>query len=179
MPSLTEKRHSNQVTVLSETLFNQLKSIHHLGEKELDWLKKAAVLHDIGWIGGGKKHHKRSRDMILKYPYLPFSGEERLVIALIARYHRGSSPKNTHRYFKDLAPALKNRVAWLSAILRISDGLDRTHLGSIKNIRCRLTKNRIALILIPKSIPIEDRISGLDKADMLEKYSERKIIIHG
>jgi len=115
--------------------------------------------------------------MIIRCPYLPFTKSQRLMIALISRYHRGSLPKNTHKYFRDLDPALKNRVCWLAGILKISDGLDRTHLGSIKNINCRITKNKITLSLTPKQIPAEDRITGLKKADLLEKYSGKRIAI--
>jgi len=177
MSSFLQKKHSKQVAVLSEKIFTQLKKIHHLGNTELEWLKNAALLHDIGWINGRNAHHKRSRNMIIKCPYLPFTKSQRLIIALISRYHRGSLPRDTHKYFRNLNPVLKNKVCWLAGILKISDGLDRTHLGTIKDIKCRITKNQIEVGLTPKIISAKDRITGLKKADILERYSGRKISI--
>jgi exopolyphosphatase/guanosine-5'-triphosphate,3'-diphosphate pyrophosphatase len=177
MLSLIQKSHSEQVVLLSEKIFNCLRNIHRLKNNELSWLKNAALLHDIGWVNGRAKHHKRSRDMIIKCPYLPFTNKQRLIIALISRYHRGSLPKDTHKYFKDLSPASKNKICWLAGILKLADGFDRTHLAAINNIKCKVSKRKITLSLIPKQISPQDKVSGLKKRDILEKISGRKIDI--
>ena len=176
MLSSIGKKHPKQVAMLSEKIFIQLRNIHCLKDKELGWLKHAALLHDIGWINGRNKHHKRSRDMIIKCPYLPFTKDERLIIALIARYHRGKMPQDNHKYFKNLNKELKNKICWLAGILKLADGLDRTHLGIIKDIKCTFTKNIIVLNLTPKNIPTEDRIAGLKKADLFKKLSGKRLL---
>jgi len=53
-----EQAHTHQVTRLALDLFEQLRSLHQLGERERFWLKCAGLLHDIGWIEGQQRHHK-------------------------------------------------------------------------------------------------------------------------
>src|SRR5262249_4823576 len=65
-----------------------------------------------------------------------FSEAERDVIANVARYHRGSEPRERHEYFAALNQADRSTVTALAAVLRIADALDRRHDGRIGDVRC-------------------------------------------
>src|SRR5882724_3268772 len=56
--------HCRHVRDLAVSLFDQLRSLHHLGPEERAILDAAALLHDIGWSAGGSKHHKISYTLI-------------------------------------------------------------------------------------------------------------------
>ncbi|MEA4906585.1 MAG: HD domain-containing protein, partial [Anaerolineaceae bacterium] len=67
-----EVQHSHQVTFLALRLFDELKTLHQLGDRERRWLEYAGILHDIGWIEGWKGHHKATLRIILTTPTLLF-----------------------------------------------------------------------------------------------------------
>jgi exopolyphosphatase/guanosine-5'-triphosphate,3'-diphosphate pyrophosphatase len=57
------------------------------------------------------------------------------VIALVARYHRKSSPKASHPHFVQLDADGQRVVRTLAAILRVAIGLDRSYDGHVVGVR--------------------------------------------
>ncbi len=171
------KEHSHQVTKLALQLFDQLSNLHRLGPLERSWLHCAGLLHDIGWVGGRQEHHKRSRDMIIAATELPFTGPERMLIGLIARYHRRSMPKDDHKYYSDLGREDKNRINVLAAFLRLADGLDRGHISNVEELSCVIAPERVIIKIKAHSAPDVECKAGKTKADLLEKVFEREVVI--
>jgi exopolyphosphatase/guanosine-5'-triphosphate,3'-diphosphate pyrophosphatase len=172
-----EEGHSRQVTKLSLQLFDQLKPLHNLGDEERISLEAGAILHDIGFSQNEKSHHKLSRDIIVDAKELAIGPIPRAIIALIARYHRKSLPKKSHKYYCDLDVKNKDIVNKLSAILRIADGLDRTHRGMVKDVECDIKPEQVIIRVDAQSESPEDREAAQNKADLFEKISNRKVII--
>lgn len=172
-----DREHSNQVTSLSMLLFDLFSGLHCLGEDEKLLLQSAAVMHDIGRIGGSSGHHKLSRDIILNSSELPFSERDRKVVALVARYHRKSHPQLTHPDFAALDARSREIVEKLSSMLRIADGFDRTHTRLVKGIDCEITRDKVVLHVIAEGFSDMDKASSLAKADLFEKVFGRKVVI--
>jgi exopolyphosphatase/guanosine-5'-triphosphate,3'-diphosphate pyrophosphatase len=63
-----------------------------------------------------------------------FDPEEIEVIALVARYHRQATPKKSHEGYGDLNGSLRATVRVLSAIVRLAEGLDRSHAQALAGI---------------------------------------------
>jgi putative phosphoesterase len=139
--------HARQVARLSGEIFDGLQSVHGLGWRERAYLNMAAFVHDIGWVYGGEGHHKASRDLVLKDRTLPIDGRERILLALIARYHRGSLPEQSHKFYKELSSYAQETVGILSACLRIADGLDRSHQELVDGVRVSVGSKRITFIV--------------------------------
>jgi exopolyphosphatase/guanosine-5'-triphosphate,3'-diphosphate pyrophosphatase len=57
------------------------------------------------------------------------------VIANIARYHRGSLPRERHPEFAVLNMADRETVCRLGAIVRVADALDRSHDSRVSELR--------------------------------------------
>ena len=55
-------------------------------------------------------------------------------MALVARYHRRGVPKRSHGGYGDLSGALRRTVRTLSAMLRVAEGLDRSHAQSVASV---------------------------------------------
>ncbi len=140
-----EKEHSHQVTQLTLQLFDGLADLHQLSPRHRLLLQSASLLHDIGWIKGRIRHHKTSRDMILKSYNLPLSYDEKVIVALVARYHRRALPKNTHKYYSDLSDGKKEELKKLASLLRLADGFDSRHVNSVKALRARVDKRQVVL----------------------------------
>jgi exopolyphosphatase/guanosine-5'-triphosphate,3'-diphosphate pyrophosphatase len=109
-----------------------------MGEVEREWLEYAALLHDIGHHIQENQHHKHTYYLITHAELPGFSLDEIRIIANVARYHRRGVPKASHQGFKLLNVGQRKSVLGLSAILRIADGLDRTHFSVVKAVKAHL-----------------------------------------
>ena len=126
--------HAQQVARLALSIFDQTRSVHGLSDREREWLEYAALLHDIGVHISYDRHHRHSYYLIKNGDLRGFDPQEIEVIALIARYHRQATPKKSHEGFGDLNGALRATVRVLSAIVRLAEGLDRSHAQALAGI---------------------------------------------
>jgi putative phosphoesterase len=164
-----EKQHSEHVALLALNLFDELKPLHKLTNKDRFLLNCAGILHDIGWIEGQKSHHKTAMKLILDSKQLPFPDNQRRMIALIARYHRKALPKASHPLFSQLTDKEKQKIRILAGILRIADGLDRTHTCAIQSVDCELSDDNI-LVRNKTSRPSDlEMDAASDKSDLLKQ----------
>jgi exopolyphosphatase/guanosine-5'-triphosphate,3'-diphosphate pyrophosphatase len=135
--------HSEQVARICLDLFDQLKPLHGLGKKARELIEYAALLHDIGWHIGRTSHHKHSKYLIIHGDLKGFAGEEVKIMACIARYHRKGTPKSSHKSFGSLSNRGKEIVQTAAALLRMSDGLDRSHCSVVSSLSCSIHKTRV------------------------------------
>lgn len=133
-----EEAHAHQVTRLAERIFDYLmrSGMTPLVRHHRTLLSAAALLHDVGYHIAHESHHKHSLYLIKNSELTGFSEAERDVIANVARYHRGSEPRERHESFAALNQADRDTVCALAAILRIADALDRRHDSRVADIRC-------------------------------------------
>jgi exopolyphosphatase / guanosine-5'-triphosphate,3'-diphosphate pyrophosphatase len=129
--------HAHHVARLALSIFDQTRSLHALADREREWLEYGALLHDIGLHISYPRHHKHSYYLIKNGDLRGFDPDETEVIGLLARYHRNSTPKKSHKEFGALRPRLRRVVRTLSAILRLAEGLDRSHAQSVSGIEIR------------------------------------------
>ncbi|HEX5576594.1 MAG TPA: Ppx/GppA phosphatase family protein, partial [Gemmatimonadales bacterium] len=127
----TNERHCEQVATLALAIFDGVKSRFDLPESSRDLLHAAAVLHDIGYLISHAKHHKHAYHLILHGDLPGFTPHEVELIANVVRYHRKAFPRKRHENLAYLDRADRRLIARLSGILRIADGLDRTHSQSV------------------------------------------------
>ena len=170
-----EKNHYHRVTDLSLKLFDQLIGLHRLEPKERSLLELSAVLHDIGWKKGQTRHHKTARDMVLRSKMLKIPQRQKIIVALLCRYHRKALPKGSHKYYAKLKPPDKLIVEKLSALLRIADGLDRSRTELVKDFSCRIEKEKV--ILKADAYAHEDKATAQEKSDLFEKIFKRRFIV--
>lgn len=142
-----DEKHAKQVTKLSLQLFDSLKNIHKLSITEREYLEAASLLHDVGYYISHTQHHRHSYYIIRNAELLGFSDREIELISNIARYHRKSHPKIKHEGFSRLSIDDQEKVRRLAGIIRIADGLDRSHLSSISKIEPHIVGKTINLKL--------------------------------
>ena len=146
------KTHSHHVAKLAKLLFDQTQPLHGMHEREREWLEYAALLHDVGYAINARQHHKHSYYLITNSDLAGFTVEEIEMIAGVARYHRRALPGTRHLPYKVLSPAKRRMLEVLSAMLRIADGLDRSHFSIIQDIHVTLgEKVNIALKVVADS----------------------------
>lgn len=143
-----DRQHTDHVTHLSRELFAALQSRHLLGTRYEVLLTLAALLHDIGSFVSNRSHHKHSMYLIENSDIFGMGSRDKLITALIARYHRRSIPMAMHEGYELLDREDRMAVAKLAAILRIADALDRSHEQRVKNIDITI-QGRDLVIRIP------------------------------
>jgi exopolyphosphatase/guanosine-5'-triphosphate,3'-diphosphate pyrophosphatase len=172
-----EKGHSEHVTNVALRLFDELRPLHHLGQKERLYLRSAALLHDVGLLRGLRRHHKSTREIILSSKEFPFADEEKVIVALVARYHRRALPKDSHKYFSDLKAGDKEIVRKLASLLRVADGLDRTHMSAVKDLTCDIHPDRVIIHVEADEFEPWDKEAAKKKADLFEDVFRRELVI--
>jgi exopolyphosphatase/guanosine-5'-triphosphate,3'-diphosphate pyrophosphatase len=144
-------RHSLQSARLALNLFDVTTSLHGLGAREREWLEYAALLHDIGYSIQYRNHHKHAYYLITNADLDAFDQREIEIIAHVARYHRGPTPKpDRHPTLAALKPWQQRTIRKLSALLRVSDALDRTHASRVDEIYGSLRKGKVTLELVSR-----------------------------
>jgi exopolyphosphatase/guanosine-5'-triphosphate,3'-diphosphate pyrophosphatase len=142
-----EEEHSRQDAELAVRLFDQTADLHELDDEYRDLLFCAGLLHDIGYVEGYWGHHKTAYRLIMQAE-LPGLGErERQIVANVARYHRGARPKLKHKGFAALAAEDREVVTALGAILRLADGLDRSHTDAVQGLDVWLEGERLVVLV--------------------------------
>ena len=143
-----EEPHSHQVARLAEKLFDAVAQTAGLTRHHRLLLSAAALLHDVGYHIAHESHHKHSFYLIANSELTGFSESERALIANVARYHRGSGPKERHSNYRALSPTDQETVRRLAGILRLADAFDRRHDGRVKDIQVRRVGDVLNLKLL-------------------------------
>jgi exopolyphosphatase/guanosine-5'-triphosphate,3'-diphosphate pyrophosphatase len=172
-----DKTHSQQVSRLSRSLFEQLRDLHGLPERYSSILHAAAMLHDIGLFIAYQKHHKHTYYLIKSSGPGSFDPVELDIIANIARYHRKSHPSPRHLPFGQLSSAHQEVVCKLSAILRVADALDYGRQSRVREIQCRKKPDNVLAIRLCGAGDMTDEIrSAADKSALMSEVYGMEIV---
>ena len=140
-----EESHSQQVARLALALFDATAERHALGRREREWLEFAALLHDVGQHIAHARHHRHSYYLILNGELMGFEPKEIQLIATVARYHRKGGPREGDEELEALPGGLRSLVAPLAALLRIADGLDRSHFSVVRELDVTSKSKEVAV----------------------------------
>ncbi|GAA5513484.1 exopolyphosphatase [Deinococcus carri] len=125
--------HARHVTALARDLLARLEGAgERFPEEARSLLTAATGLHEVGQLVAQSSHHKHSAYLIRHAGLRGFTPREIELVAQLARYHRKSGPKPAHPEYAALPPTDRALVARLAAVLRVADGLDRSHAGQVR-----------------------------------------------
>lgn len=172
-----DEAHARQVARLALKIFDELKPLHNLSNKERFWLLSSAFLHDIGLHEGIQAHHKAALRIILNTPMLKWNNKEKLIIGSVARYHRKALPNLKHDHFAALERKERKTVQILAACLRVGDGLDFHHQAVVQELECRITANKIKILCRVDQIPQDEENSAQAKSNLMELVFGRTVKI--
>jgi len=172
-----DEAHGIHVARLGLSIFSQTQKLHGLGPRDRQLLLAASILHDIGAFVGHKRHHKHALYLISHSELPGLSPSEMLMVANIARYHRKNIPRKHHPDFMRLSEEERDRVATLSAMLRVADALDRSHLQNVEEVHVSFDAKTLSIRLEGEDELLLERWAVSRKTSLLSKVFERDVVV--
>lgn len=166
--------HGAHVQGLAVHLFDAIGERLGLAPVDRQLLADAALLHDIGYHINYYKHHKHSYHLILHAELLGMSPEEQVIVANVARYHRGTEPRKQQANYGSLDRTLRRRIKRLAAILRVADGFDRGHAGAVARLKVRWLGRAMRITAVPTTANAPMRLEmwgAARKSQLLEQVA--------
>lgn len=170
--------HSKHVSNFALQLFDEFQDELGLEESDRELLEYATLMHDIGYYISYRKHHKHALYLIRNSDLLGFKEDEINIMANVARYHRKSPPAKRHKRYRQLDKKSRKRVKKLSALLRIADGLDRSHYQNVRKLEIQKEENLVKLLITTYSDPELEIWGCLRKSKLFEKITGRKVEVY-
>ncbi|MCL2001057.1 MAG: HD domain-containing protein [Planctomycetes bacterium] len=167
------RSHARAVTEFSLGLFDALRNLLDLDDKDRLLLELTAVLHDIGKYVSDHQHHRHGSYLIKWSDIVGLNERDRILVSQIAFFHRKETPSEEHPEYLALAPGDRIRVSKLAGILRLADVLDRGHQQDVKGLRVDLAPDKLLLHLqievdlglilntLPKKANLLEQVIGL------------------
>lgn len=140
------KKRSETLEMLVLTIFDSMKRIHGLGKRERLMLRLAALLHDCGRYISLTNLGECGYDIIMSTEIIGLSHLEREIVANVVRYNH-MELDSYEELGKTTTLDRKSYlvIAKLTAILRVANGLDRSHKEKFRNVSVGLQKDELII----------------------------------
>ena len=172
------KRRGETLEEIALTVFDSMKKVHGMGKRERLLLQIATLLHDCGKYISLMNLGECSYNIIMSTEIIGLSHMEREIVANVVKYnHLEFNYYEVIGQDVNLDKDAYLKIAKLTAILRIANGLDRSHKQKFKNVKAVL-KDEQLIITIDTDVDITLE-KGLfhKRADFFEEvYSVKPII---
>ena len=172
-----QKKHTNHVRFLALRIYDQLAPLHGYSLRDREMLDAAAMLHDLGNVIGYEDHDKHSQTLIEYNGLAGYTPREIAIIALLTRYHRKGTP--SLEGYKDLLDKRdKTLIERLSAILRLSEFLERGRNGTVDDVTVTWHEDTLRLTLIADEYPAVELWQAQRHAlSLMEETFKRRVLI--
>jgi exopolyphosphatase/guanosine-5'-triphosphate,3'-diphosphate pyrophosphatase len=168
-----EERHAQHVAATATFLFDVCRPLYDGPASDAELLEYAALLHDVGYLVSHDTHAEHSRYLIKNADLQGFQPDEIAIMSLVARYHRGERPHPSHDHYGGRPEAERRRIRQLAALLRIAEGLDRSHFQNVTALRTRLDDDALVLSVATKGDPQLEVWSGTEEGGLFEEVFGR------
>ncbi len=175
---LGNKKRSETLENIALTIFDSMKRIHGLGKRERLLLSLATILHDCGKYISMSNLGECSYNIILYTEIIGVSHLEREMLANVVKFNHlkfGYYDVMTQNSQLDKETYLK--IAKLTAILKVANGLDRSHKQKFKDIKVNLRDHDLVITVnTNEDITLEKGMLG-ERSDFFEEvFSIRPVI---
>ena len=132
---------------ITTTIFDSMKKVHGMGQRERLDLRLAAILHDCGKYISLLNVGEASYDIIMATEMIGLSHMEREIVANVVRFNHSDFVYYGQAQERPMGldKASYLTVAKLTAILRLANSLDRSHKQKMKGVKAVLQENELIL----------------------------------
>ena len=175
---LGNKKRSETLENIALAIFDSMKKIHGLGKRERLLLSLATILHDCGKYISMSNLGECSYNIILYTEIIGVSHIEREMVANVVKFNHLK-----FGYYDIVAQSSKLdkqnylTIAKLTAILKLANGLDRSHKQKFKDIKIALKDHDLVITVnTNEDITLEKGMLE-NRADFFEEvFSIRPVI---
>lgn len=172
-----DEAHAEHVRQNALKLYQCLENEISLDERAKLLLEVASILHDIGNFINMSNHQEHSEYIIRHSEIFGLTRTENIIVATIARYHRGKQQPQDSEQFQILPRSDRMQILKLTAILRIADALDRSHGRVLSDLNVKLKgENLVINTLGIKNLALE-RFALEEKGELFESVFGYKVIL--
>lgn len=160
--------HIDALTQMSSLVFDAMKKVHGLGKRERLLLQTAAILHDCGKFISLAHGPECAYNIIMESEIIGLSHIEREIVAC-AVYYNTYSLEEAGQLAGKLDQKSYLTVAKLSAILRVSNAMDRSHKQKFRNVKAAVRDRQLIITVeTVDDIILEKGLFGV-KAELFER----------
>ena len=174
-----DEKHASYVEKMSLSLFDKTWKYHKLGDQEKLYLQVAAILHDSGNYVSLSGHGAHSFNIIRTQSIMGFSDKELELIANIAKYHTSQIPSYSDRSYYVLSHHEKILVSKLSAILKIAESMDISHMQKIHDIEILVSEDTLQLNLLSNKDILLEQWDIMNNVEFFQEVMGIKIKLKG
>lgn len=164
------KRRSETLEKIALAIFDSMKRIHGLDKRERLLLQISTILHDCGKYISMANLGECSYSIIMATEIIGLSHLEREIVANVIKYNHlefDYYEEMERQHSLDREAYLK--IAKLTAILRLANGLDRSHKQKFRDMKITLKEDRLLLTVdTSEDITLEKGLFGA-RADFFEE----------
>lgn len=163
---------------ISLRIFDAMKKVHGMGQRERLLLQIAAILHDCGKYISMTHLAECSYSIIMNTEIIGISRLEREIIANVVKYnHSDFIYYRQQRFITDLDQEAYLTIAKLTAIIRLANGLDRSHKEKFSDLKCRVRDQQLFITVDTKKDITLEKGLFTNRADFFEEiYGIRPVI---
>ena len=159
-------------------IFDAIEKTHGLTKRDRLLLQISAHLHDCGKYISMANLSDCSYNIIKYTEIIGISHKERMILANVVKFNQ--SDFDYYEDFEDkesLEPADHMKVAKLTAILRLANGLDRSHKMKFKDVTVAVKENKMEILIESNvDVTLERGLFG-NRADFFEQVFNLKPVI--
>lgn len=168
--------HIDALSQMSTLIFDTMKKEHGLGRRQRLLLRVAAILHDCGKYISLANAATCAYDIIMASEIMGLTHVEREIVANVVLYN--TLPLAG---YEEVADRLDHdsylTVAKLSAILRVSNAMDRSHRQKFKNVKAQVRgKELVITIETDEDIALEKTLFDAKTAYFERIFSIKPVI---
>lgn len=175
---MCSRKRNESIEKLAVSIFDTMKKIHGLSKRERLLLQIAAQLNDCGKYISQTDVGECSFRIIMATEIIGLSHTEREIVAYVAKYNR-----DDFEYYEKLSDhtTLSREayltIAKLTAILRVANGLDRSHKQKFQNVKTVLKDDQLLITVdTTEDITLEAGLLTHRENFFEEVYSVRPVI---
>lgn len=172
------KKRSETLEEICLTIFDSMKNVHGMGQRERFLLQLSSILHDCGKFINMSNVGECSYNIIMNTEMIGLSHAERQLVAYVVKFNH-----DAFQYYAELVATsdLTRQdyltIAKLTAILRVANGLDKSHKGKFKQIKAQRKEQKLVLTVDASTDILYEQEMFRQKADFFaEVFSITPVI---